>query len=157
MTALRPLLAPGLKVVFVGTEPGGESLGTGCYYANPQNSFWRDLAVAGFTPSQLAPADFRRALTYGIGLDDVCGDPAAVSRRLEKAAPSAICFNSKAALARMAGEVASPWSGEDAATWVSFPGSVVWALHDSSPAARGFWPLRVRELRALAEAVANRS
>ena len=58
---LPPLLKPGLKVVFVGTEPGAESLRTKSYYANSRNSFWRDLHAVGFTATMLAPADFRRA------------------------------------------------------------------------------------------------
>lgn len=147
---LPPLLAPGLRVVFVGTEPGPESLRTNCYYANRNNSFWRDLFTAGFTPTVIAPPQFARALTLGIGLDDVYLDPKGVRRRVEAVAPRAVCFNSKAALARMTDdEVAGAWAGEDAGRWVTFPGSLVWALHDSSPRAVAFHALRIDELQAL--------
>jgi hypothetical protein len=133
---LPPLLKPGLTVVLVGTEPGSESLRTKSYYANSRNSFWRDLHAAGCTATMLAPADFRGALTFGIGLDDVYGDPAAFRRRILEAAPRAVCFNSKAALARVAGDdVSPPWSGAEASRWVRFPGVLVW----SSMTARQ-WP-----------------
>jgi len=147
---LRPLLGPGLKVVFVGTEPGPQSLRTNCYYANSRNSFWRDLFTTGFTPTVIAPSDFARALTLGIGLDDVYLDPKGLRRRIEAAAPRAVCFNSKTALETMTGdEVKVPWSGEDAGRWVTFPGALVWALHDSSPRAVAHHPLRIEELQAL--------
>jgi TDG/mug DNA glycosylase family protein len=120
---LPPLNKPGLKVVFVGTEPGAESLRTKSYYATSRNSFWSDLHAAGCTATMLAPADVRRALGFGIGLDDVYGDPAAFRRRILEAAPRAVCFNSKAALARVAGDdVSPPSSGAEASRWVRFPG-----------------------------------
>jgi double-stranded uracil-DNA glycosylase len=71
MAELPPLLRPGLKVVFVGTEPGAESLRIQSYYADSRNSFWRDLHAAGLIPTVLAPWSFQRALDFGIGLDDV--------------------------------------------------------------------------------------
>jgi G:T/U-mismatch repair DNA glycosylase len=153
-SSLGPLLAPGLKVIFVGTEPGAESLRTGCYYANSRNSFWRDLHTVGLTSTAIVPADFRDALTFGVGLDDVYQEPAALRRRIKAAAPRAVCFNSKAALARVAiDELRGAWAGEDAGRWVSFPGSLVWALHDSSPTAVAYRGLRLQELLALKEKV----
>lgn len=151
---LPPFLGPGLKAVFVGTEPGPESLRTNCYYANSSNTFWRDLVAAGPTPTLIAPFDFSRSLTLGIGLDDVYLDPKGLRRRLEAAAPRAVCFNSKAALERMTDEeVKGAWSGKDAGRWVSFPRSLVWALHDSSPRAVAFHALRIDELQALASEI----
>jgi G:T/U-mismatch repair DNA glycosylase len=148
---LPPVLGPGLKVVFVGTEPGSESLRTNCYYANSSNSFWRDLFAARMTPTVIAPSKFASVLTLGIGLDDVYLDPKGLRRRIEAAAPRAVCFNSKAALERMGDdEVKGAWAGRDAGRWVSFPGSLVWALHDSSQRAVAFHALRIEELEALA-------
>jgi hypothetical protein len=71
-------------------------------------------------------------------------------RRIQAASPRAVCFNSKAALARIAiEEVHGDWAGEDAGQWVSFPGALVWALHDSSPTAVAYRALRLQELLAL--------
>jgi double-stranded uracil-DNA glycosylase len=147
---LPPLLTPGLKVVFVGTEPGPDSLRTDSYYANSRNSFWQDLHSAGLTPAMLKPRDFRDVLAFGIGLDDVYEDPAGLRSRLLAASPRAVCFNSKAALARVAGkEVVPPWSAANASRWVTLPSPLVWALHDSSPTAAAYRRLRLRELLAL--------
>jgi uracil DNA glycosylase superfamily protein len=82
---LSPLLADGLNVVFVGTEPGRESLRRGQYYADPTNGFYRHLAEAGLTTRQLRPAEFRDLIAYGIGLDVVYADPDALRARLESA------------------------------------------------------------------------
>jgi G:T/U-mismatch repair DNA glycosylase len=147
---LPPLLAPGLKVVFVGTEPGPESLRTQSYYANRRNSFWKDLHSVGLVSIVLEPADFRDALDFGIGLDDVYDDPAGLRRRLVAASPRAVCFNSKAALVRMAEEqVVPPWSGANASRWVALPSMLVWALPDSSPTASAYRTLRLNDLKEL--------
>jgi G:T/U-mismatch repair DNA glycosylase len=151
---LPPLLAAGLDVVFVGTEPGPESLRTQSYYANSRNSFWRDLFEAGLTPTLVAPSAYSSVLALGIGLDDVYQDPPGFRRRIETVAPRAVCFNSKAALARVAiDRIEGPWAGADAARWTNFAGAIVWALHDSSPTAVAYRPLRLRELAALVERI----
>jgi TDG/mug DNA glycosylase family protein len=91
--SLPPLLAEGLDVVFVGTQPGNESVRLGCYYANRSNRFYQHLFETGFTPVVLSPTQFRELLSHGIGLDDVYDDPAALRQRLLAAAPRAVCFN----------------------------------------------------------------
>jgi G:T/U-mismatch repair DNA glycosylase len=153
-SGLPPLLAPGLNVVFVGTEPGSESLRTKSYYANNRNSFWHDLFESGLTPTVIAPSEYKRALTLGIGLDDVYLDPRGLRRRIEAAAPRSVCYNSMAALDRVASDdVTRPWAGKDASRWVTFPGALVWALHDSSPTAVAYRALRLQELRALVDRI----
>jgi G:T/U-mismatch repair DNA glycosylase len=57
--SLPPLLAHGLDVVFVGTEPGNESERLGCYCANRSNRFYQHLFDTGFTPMVLLPTHFR--------------------------------------------------------------------------------------------------
>lgn len=82
---LIPLLAPNLRVVFVGTEPGKRSLLEGRYYADPSNSFYVDLRESDWTPGRaLKPEEFRELLLYGIGLDDVYYRPDLLRRRLSK-------------------------------------------------------------------------
>src|SRR2546427_10087333 len=46
---LPDLLAPSLRVVFVGTAAGRESAAK-CYYAGRGNRFWRTLHEVGLTP-----------------------------------------------------------------------------------------------------------
>jgi TDG/mug DNA glycosylase family protein len=62
------VLAPGLRVVFCGINPGRVSAAAGAHFANPRNDFWRLLHDAGFTPRLVAPADQLGVLRYGIGL-----------------------------------------------------------------------------------------
>jgi hypothetical protein len=51
------VLAPRLRVVFCGINPGFVSAAAGAHFANPRNDFWRLLHDAGFTPRLLAPEE----------------------------------------------------------------------------------------------------
>ena len=66
--AVPDVLAPGLRVVFCGINPGRVSAAAGAHFANPRNDFWRLLHAAGLTPRVLEPADQFEALAHGIGL-----------------------------------------------------------------------------------------
>jgi hypothetical protein len=152
---LPPLLIDGLDVVFVGTEPGKKSLHIGCYYADPSNRFYRHLYETNFTPRRLAPVQFRELLSHKVGLDDVYEDPAGLRHRLLKAAPRAVCFNSRQALARFAGlredEVKPPWRREDARRYADLDVEILWATGDSSFKGSSHWPKRIDDLQALRE------
>jgi TDG/mug DNA glycosylase family protein len=67
-SAVPDVLAPGLKVVFCGINPGRVSAAAGAHFANPRNDFWRLLHEAGFTPRLLAAAEQFEVLRFGIGL-----------------------------------------------------------------------------------------
>src|SRR5262245_8202544 len=67
-SAVPDVLAPGLRVVFCGINPGRASAAAAAHYANPRNDFWRLLHAAGFTPRVLRPADQRELLRHGCGL-----------------------------------------------------------------------------------------
>src|SRR5215207_7405943 len=62
------VLAPGLRVVFCGINPGRVSAAAGQHFANPRNDFWRLLNDAGFTPRLLAPAEQLELPRFGYGL-----------------------------------------------------------------------------------------
>jgi TDG/mug DNA glycosylase family protein len=65
---VRDVIAPGLRVLFCGINPGLYSGATGHHFARPGNRFWPTLHQAGFT-SRLLDADEERellALGYGI-------------------------------------------------------------------------------------------
>ena len=68
LSAIPDVLAPGLRVVFCGINPGRVSAAAGAHFANPRNDFWRLLHEAGFTPRLLAPDEQFAALDYGIGI-----------------------------------------------------------------------------------------
>ena len=67
-SAVPDVLAPGLRVVFCGINPGFVSAAAGAHFANPRNDFWRLLHDAGFTPRVLAPEEQFEVVRFGIGL-----------------------------------------------------------------------------------------
>jgi len=62
------VLAPDLRVVFCGINPGRVSAAANAHFANPRNDFWRLVDVAGFTPRLLEPQEQFEALDYGVGV-----------------------------------------------------------------------------------------
>jgi TDG/mug DNA glycosylase family protein len=62
------VLAPGLRVIFCGINPGFVSEAAGAHFANRRNDFWRLLHHAGFTPRLLAPDEQFEVVTFGLGL-----------------------------------------------------------------------------------------
>jgi TDG/mug DNA glycosylase family protein len=67
-SAVPDVLAPGLRVVFCGINPGFVSAAAAAHFANPRNDFWRLLHAAGFTSRLYEPAEQFEALREGIGL-----------------------------------------------------------------------------------------
>ncbi len=65
------VIAPGLKVLFCGINPGLYSGAVGHHFARPGNRFWRVLHAAGFTPRLLSPFEERELLTYGYGITNI--------------------------------------------------------------------------------------
>jgi TDG/mug DNA glycosylase family protein len=62
------ILAPGLRAVFTGINPGRVSAAANAHFANPRNDFWRLLHESGLTPRLLEPAEQETMLTLGYGL-----------------------------------------------------------------------------------------
>jgi TDG/mug DNA glycosylase family protein len=85
MQELGDLIAPGLKVLFCGINPGLVSAETGHHFARPGNRFWPALHLAGFTPRQLKPAEQAELLPLGLGITNVVDRPSAKADELTKA------------------------------------------------------------------------
>ena len=68
---IRDVLAPGLKVLFIGINPGLYSAATGHHFARPGNRFWPALHAAGFTPRLFHPTENQRLLELGYGLTNL--------------------------------------------------------------------------------------
>ena len=68
---VRDVIAPGLRVLFCGINPGLYSAVTGHHFARPGNRFWPTLYQAGFTPRLLVPAEERDLLTFGYGITNL--------------------------------------------------------------------------------------
>ncbi|MGH9870502.1 MAG: G/U mismatch-specific DNA glycosylase [Candidatus Polarisedimenticolia bacterium] len=65
---LGDVIAPALRVLFVGINPGLYTAAVGHHFARPGNRFWPALHLSGFTPRLLSPfeEDELPALGYGI-------------------------------------------------------------------------------------------
>jgi double-stranded uracil-DNA glycosylase len=68
VSSVPDVLAPGLRVVFCGINPGRWSDKAGAHFANPRNDFWRLLHDAKFTPRLYAPQEQHDLPALGLGL-----------------------------------------------------------------------------------------
>src|SRR6201985_2470534 len=62
------VLAPDLRIVFVGINPGRVSAAAHAHFANPRNDFWRLLHTAQLTSRLSAPQEQFTLLEEGIGV-----------------------------------------------------------------------------------------
>ncbi|GAA1752041.1 G/U mismatch-specific DNA glycosylase [Luedemannella helvata] len=69
--AIPDVIAPRLRVLFCGINPGLWSAATGHHFARPGNRFWPALHRSGFTPRQLRPDEQAELLTYGLGITNL--------------------------------------------------------------------------------------
>lgn len=68
---LPDVLAPNLRVVFCGINPGLYSGAVGHHFARPGNRFWPTLHASGFTPRQFKPAEQFELLNLNLGLTNI--------------------------------------------------------------------------------------
>jgi len=92
------VLAPDLRVVFVGINPGRVSAAARAHFANPRNDFWRLLHAARLTSRLYEPQEQFALLEEGIGVTNAAyrttpgsgdlrrGDFAGSAERLERVA-----------------------------------------------------------------------
>jgi len=147
---LPDILGHGLRVVFCGLNPGVDAALAGHHFLGRGNRFWPVLHLAGFTPHQLAPAEDRSVLQFGLGLTAAVARPTrrayqlqagefahaadALVRKLEHYRPHCIAFLGKAAYQEISGLRNVEW-GEQAGR---IGGARVWILPNPSGLNRGF-------------------
>src|SRR4051812_14117977 len=68
---LPDVIAPGLKVLFCGINPGLYTAAIGHHFGRPGNRFWPTLHRAGFTPRLLSPYEEQELLPLGYGITNV--------------------------------------------------------------------------------------
>jgi TDG/mug DNA glycosylase family protein len=110
-SAVPDVLAPGLRCVFCGINPGRVSAAAAAHFANPRNDFWRLLHDAGLTPRLLAPREQFDLLPLGLGVTNAAYrttpgsgglrrgdfDRARIERVVRELEPGAIAFVGKEA------------------------------------------------------------
>ena len=79
---VRDVIAPGLRVLFCGINPGLYSAATGHHFARPGNRFWPTVYQAGFTPRLLDPSEERELLTHGYGITNLVKRATAAAEEL---------------------------------------------------------------------------
>jgi double-stranded uracil-DNA glycosylase len=65
------VLAPDLRLLFVGINPGLWSAAVGHHFARPGNRFWKALHLSGFTPRLLAPDEEAALPRLGLGITNL--------------------------------------------------------------------------------------
>src|SRR3954466_10735001 len=80
---LGPIVAPNLRVLFVGINPGLRSAEVGHHFARPGNRFWPALHAAGFTPRLLSPWEEELLLERGYGVTNLVARATATAAELQ--------------------------------------------------------------------------
>lgn len=78
------VIAPDLRVLFSGINPGLYTAAVGHHFARPGNRFWPALHAAGFTDRLLSPFDERELLKSGYGITNVVPRTTATADLLTK-------------------------------------------------------------------------
>jgi TDG/mug DNA glycosylase family protein len=135
---------PGLRVLFVGINPGIQTARARRHFANPRNAFWGALHEGGLTPRRIDPAEQERLLGLGMGItnavtratpgsadvtkEDVARGRVRLSALVTDLRPAWLAFVGKEAY-RMATGTPAPGHGEAA----SFAGARTFILPSTSP------------------------
>ena len=64
-------IQPGIRILFVGINPGRRSAATGHHYAGRSNRFWKLLHAADLVPEPLTYQDDWRLPEWGLGLTNI--------------------------------------------------------------------------------------
>ncbi|HEU4837715.1 MAG TPA: G/U mismatch-specific DNA glycosylase [Pyrinomonadaceae bacterium] len=81
---VRDVIAPDLRVLFCGINPGLYTAAVGHHFARPGNRFWPALYAGGFTDRLLSPFDERELLKSGYGITNVVARTTASADMLTK-------------------------------------------------------------------------
>jgi double-stranded uracil-DNA glycosylase len=79
------VLAPGLRVLFCGINPGLWSAAVGHHFARPGNRFWKALYLGGLTARLLAPDEEGELLRLGLGVTNLVERATAQAAELDAA------------------------------------------------------------------------
>lgn len=122
---LPDLLAPGLRLLFVGYNPSVRAARLGHYYAGRNNRFWDLLAVSGLTPERWSFERDGELPALGIGVTDLVKRPTRSAAEVtpeefrlgaerfrgivRELRPRVVCFNGKGVYLQVAGVRSAPW------------------------------------------------
>lgn len=72
---LKDRIGPGVKVLFVGINPGVRSAVCGHHFAGPSNNFWKLLFDSGLVPERVTHVDDDRLAEWGYGITNIVARP----------------------------------------------------------------------------------
>src|SRR5690242_20671725 len=72
---LRDRIRPGVRVLFVGINPGVRSSLTGHHFAGFSNRFWKLLSESGLVPERIGYEDDVRLPEWGFGITNIVARP----------------------------------------------------------------------------------
>jgi TDG/mug DNA glycosylase family protein len=78
------VIAPDLRVLFCGINPGLYTAAVGHHFARPGNRFWPALFRSGFTDRLISPFDECELLSSGLGISNVVPHATATAAELTK-------------------------------------------------------------------------
>ena len=78
------VIAPNLKVLFCGINPGLYTAAVGHHFARPGNRFWPALFKSGFTDRLVSPFEERELLRLEIGISNVVPHATASAAELSR-------------------------------------------------------------------------
>lgn len=78
------VIAPNLKVLFCGINPGLYTAAIGHHFGRPGNRFWPALHAGGFTPRLFDPSEERELLPLGFGITNVVARATAAADELRE-------------------------------------------------------------------------
>ena len=81
---MRDVIAPNLRVLFCGINPGLYTAAVGHHFARPGNRFWPALHAGGFTDRVLSPFDEDELLKSGYGITNVVSRTTATADQLSR-------------------------------------------------------------------------
>lgn len=162
---VKDILAPGLRVVFCGINPGLSSAGMGFPFAHPANRFWKVIHQAGFTDRQLKPEEADHLLDFRCGVTKLVDRPTVqaneVSRKelhdggrsliakIEQYQPHALAILGKQAFEQGFSQRGVQWGKQS----ITIGATQVWVLPNTSGLSRITLDKLVEAFRELDEAL----
>ena len=165
---INDILAPGLRVVFCGINPGKSSAHTGFHFAHPGNRFWKVIHQAGFTDRLLKPEEEQHLLDTRCGITMLVERPTVQAsevnlhelrsggreliKKMEDYQPAALAILGKQAYEQAFGQRGTKWGKQS----TSMGGTQVWVLPNPSGLNRATLDNLVEADRELDETLAVR-
>lgn len=79
---VRDVIAPDLRVLFCGINPGLYTAAIGHHFGRPGNRFWTVLHASGFTDRVLSPFEESALLELGLGVTNIVNKATRVAEEL---------------------------------------------------------------------------